>query len=341
MANSRAPPGHPVKTLDIHTHLLNPAVKFERLFDRLAVRFFARRLGIEPARLRADPYGAYVQAMADALRASRQVDRACLFPVDARFDTCGRQTHRDPTVCAFTEDVLAVAARHPDCFIPFLSVNPQRPGALELLEQYAQLGCRGAKFLQNYWRLDLNQEKFVPYYEKLRDLGLPLVIHLGSEFAIDSSARYEGNDMLRLPLACGVTVIAAHMSLGRIEHRLLPWRNLSRDPRFFDRDYFRLLEMLERHPNLYADTASILVPLRARALPHLARQHQVHHKILFGSDYPVPFTIGFNTHGLPREKVRRIAAIENPFDRYVALMLEYFPAGNPVYSNYRKLLPDF
>jgi len=84
----------------------------------------------------------------------------------------------------------------------------------------------------------------------------------------------------------------------------------------------------------------MLVPLRARALPHLARQSQVHHKILFGSDYPVPFTIGFNTHGLPREKVRRIAARENPFDRYLALMLEYFPESNPIYGNWKKLLPD-
>ena len=328
-----------MKTLDIHTHLLNPSVTFERLFDRLAVRFFARRLGIEPARLRANPYEAYVQAMAGALRASSRVERACLFPVDARFDSRGRQVHRDPTVCAFTEDVLAVAARHPDLFIPFLSVNPQRPGALELLEQYAERGCRGAKFLQNYWLLDLNQDRFIPYYEKLQELGLPLVIHLGAEFAIDSSSRYEGNDMLRLPMECGVTVIAAHMSLGRLEHRLLPWRNLSRDPRFFDRDYFQLLEMLEEHPSLYADTASMLVPLRARALPHLARQSQVHHKILFGSDYPVPFTVGFNTHDLPREKVRRIAAIDNPFDRYLALMLEYFPEGNPIYRNWKKLLP--
>ena len=85
-----------MKTIDIHTHLLNPAVKFERLFDRLAVRFFARRLGIEPAKLQAVPFDAYVQAMTDALSRSRHVEKACLFPVDARFDSHGRQSTATP-----------------------------------------------------------------------------------------------------------------------------------------------------------------------------------------------------------------------------------------------------
>ena len=60
--------------------------------------------------------------------------------------------------------------------------------------------------------MDLNEERFVPYYEKLKAHGLPLIVHVGSEYTIDSDARYERIEMLDLPLACGVTVIAAHMS---------------------------------------------------------------------------------------------------------------------------------
>ena len=144
--------------------------------------------------------------------------------------------------------------------------------------------------------------------------------------------------MLELPLACGVKVIAAHMGLGRIEHRLLPWRNLSREPRHFDRDYHRLLEMLRRHDNLYADIAAILAPLRARALRHLSQQRDIHHKLLFGTDYPVPFLTRFNRDDLGSETHRAIAAIANPFDRYAAVILNYFPEGSPIYDNHRKLL---
>ena len=314
-------------------------MRFDRLFDRFSVRFFAKRLGVEVEALRAQPYAAYVEAMARALRESRHVERACVFGVDSRFDEQGRELDRDRTVCAMTEDVLEIAARHADVFIPFLSVNPRRADALERLDAYVERGCRGAKFLQNYWGVDLNDERLVPYYGRLRTHGIPLIVHIGSEYTIHSDRRYENTDMLELPLACGVKVIAAHMGLGRIEHRLRFWRNLSRNPRFYDADYFRLLGRLEAHDNLYADISAILVPMRARALRHLSEQRALHPKILFGTDYPVPFTIRLNTYDLSWAARRRISVIANPFDRYAAAVLEYFPPDSPIYANYRKLLP--
>ena len=280
-----------MKTIDIHTHLLNPEVCFERLFDKITVRFFARNLGADPAQLMANPYETYVESMARAIRESRHAEKVCLFGVDARFDERGREIDRDKTVCGMSADVLAVATRHPDQFIPFFSINPRRPGALELIDEQIEKGCKGAKFLQNYWGVDLNDERFIPYYEKLKARNIPLIIHIGSEYSIESFARYERIDMLDLPLATGVTVIAAHMGLGRINDKIRFWRNLSKDPRYFDEDYYRLLEMLAQHENLYADISAILAPLRARALRHLSQQHQVHEKILFGTDYPVPFPI--------------------------------------------------
>ena len=327
-----------MRTIDIHTHLLNPDVRFDRLFDRFTLRFFARRLGADPAKLAALPYETYVTSMAHAIRESRYVEKACLFGVDARLDERGREVDRDRTVCATSEDVLSVAARFPGEFIPFLSVNPRRANALALLDQLVEMGCCGAKFLQNYWGVDLNDKRLLPYYEKLRERRIPLIIHIGSEYTIRSYRRFEQITMLDLPLAAGVTVIAAHMGLGHIEHRLLPWRNLSRKPGFFDGDYFRLLRMLRSHDNLYADISAILMPLRARALRHLSEQTDIHHKILFGSDYPVPFTIRFNSYDLPLPVRRRIDRVRNPFDRYTEAILGYFPVDSPIFSNYRKVL---
>ncbi len=329
-----------MKTIDIHTHLLNPALRLNRPFDRLVIPFFARSLGMDAKQLKHAPWETYVQAMARAISNSKTVKQACLFPVDARVDRGGRELHRDGTVCADTADVLAVARCYPNLFIPFLSLNPLRPDAIERLEEYAAAGCSGAKFLQNYWELNLNDESLIPYYEKLAALKLPLVVHVGSELTIASKRAYEGADMLRLPLDCGVTVIAAHMGLGQINHLALPWRNLSRNPRWFDADYHRILEMLETRENLYGDLSALLIPLRARALEHLSRQQQVHHKLLFGTDYPVPFTLRFNTHGLPRATVRKIRRVTNPFDRYAATLEEFFPEQSPVWSNYRKVLPQ-
>jgi len=236
------------------------------------------------------------------------------------------------------EDVLAVAKRYPEQFIPFFSVNPRRPDALELIDRYLEQGCKGAKFLQNYWALDCNDERLRPYYAKLAQRGIPLIIHIGSEYTIDSDARYERPDMLALPLATGVNVIAAHMGLGRVNHKLRVWRNFSKSPAHFDDDYFRLLEMLETHDNLYADISAILAPMRARALRHLSKQTSVHGKLLFGTDYPVPFTVRWNSYDLESTTRKRLGEESNPFDRYSQAMLAYFPEESPIYSNYRKVL---
>ncbi len=327
-----------MKTVDIHAHLLNPQVRFDRLIDRFAVLLFAKSLGADPRELKSRPWESYVTSMARVVTESRLVGKCCLLGVDARVDRGGRELDRDPTVCASSEDVVRVARRYPDQFIPFLSVNPLRPNALDLIDEYVEKGCRGAKFLQNYWRVDPNAPSLIPYYEKLRRHNLPLIIHTGSEYTIQSQRELEDVGVLNLPLETGVTVVAAHMGLGHAEHRMFPWRNLSRDPACLGRSYFTLLEMLERHANLYADISAMLIPLRARALPHLARQTRIHHKILFGSDYPVPFTLRFNTHGLPRQKIRRLARIWNPLDRYTAAIMEFFPEHSPVFGNYRKVL---
>ncbi|MEW8027891.1 MAG: amidohydrolase family protein [Candidatus Thiodiazotropha sp.] len=328
-----------MRTIDIHTHLLNPEVTFDRPFDRVAVRFFARSLGVDPRALKRQPYQTYIEAMARAVKESDYVEKACLFGVDACFDEQGREIDRDKTVCAMSEDVLVVATNYPGLFIPFLSVNPRRPDALDLLDELVERGCRGAKFLQNYWGIDLNNEHLIPYYEKLKQHNLPLIVHIGSEYTIHSYPSCERIEMLDLPLETGITVIAAHMGLGRFEPGLRAWRNLSRQPRHFDRDYFRLLEMLTQYQNLYADISAILVPLRARALRHLSEQREVHEKILFGTDYPVPFSVRLNRLDLNAATRKRIARIDNPFDRYTAVILEYFPADSAIYRNHQKLLP--
>jgi uncharacterized protein len=327
-----------MKTIDIHTHLLNPNVRFDRLFDKISVRFFAKNLGADPVQLMTKPYEAYVESMARTVRESQYVEKTCLFGVDARLDVHGREIDRDKTVCAMSEDVLAVAKKYPEQFIPFFSINPLRPNALELIDKFYESGCIGAKFLQNYWGVDLNDQRFIPYYEKLKEKNIPLIIHIGSEYSIHSFARFERIDMLDLPLATGVTVIAAHMGLGRIKNRLRVWKNLSKNPGSFDADYFRLLGMLKTHDNLYGDISAILSPMRARALRHLSEQQEVHHKILFGTDYPVPFLIRFNSYDLHRSTKRSICEIRNPFDRYAAAVLEYFPEESPIYENYAKVL---
>ena len=142
--------------------------------------------------------------------------------------------------------------------------------------------------------------------------------------------------MLEHPLEVGVNVIAAHMALSY--HPLKLFKAFSKNPKHFNEEYFTLLQMLEKHDNLYADISALLTPVRAKVLRHLSEQNHIHEKLLFGTDYPVPFTSVLNSYDLPYKKRFELGRELNPFDRYAKAILEYFPKENPIYTNYQKIL---
>lgn len=325
-----------MKTIDIHTHLLSSSVRFDRFYDRLALRIFARKFGLDPRALALDPYGEYTRALVASLRGSQHVEKAVVFGVDARTDEAGRELHRDITVCATNDDVEALYRSAPDVIIPFFSINPNRPDALELIDRYADAGFRGAKFLQNYWGVDTREKRYRPYFDKLAERNLPLIVHIGSENSVHSFKSCEGIEMLDHPLEAGVRVISAHMALSYEPRRI--FRAFSKKPDHFNDEYFTLLGMLKRHPNLYADISALLTPVRAKVLRHLSEQDEVHHKLLFGTDFPVPFTTVLNSYDLPYRKRFELSREANPFDRYAKAILEYFPADHPIYTNHTKIL---
>jgi predicted TIM-barrel fold metal-dependent hydrolase len=198
------------------------------------------------------------------------------------------------------------------------------------------LGFKGAKFLQNYWNVDTSEVRYRPYFEKLAALNLPLIVHVGNESSIHSYKACETLEMLDAPLAVGVTVIAAHMALS---YETLGLRKMfSKNPKYFNEEYFRLLEMLKEHDNLYADISALLTPIRAKALRHLSQEYEVHDKLLFGTDFPVPFLTLLNSYDLPYKKRFVLGKEKNPYDRYSKVILEYFDETNPIYTNYQKIL---
>jgi predicted TIM-barrel fold metal-dependent hydrolase len=325
-----------VKTVDMHVHLLNSEVKFERFYDKIAIAFFARRLGSNAKKLLKNSYEAYIEALVNAVRNSKHVEKITLFGIDEKIDEEGNLLHKDTTVCASNEDTAAIFAKYPDIIIPFFSINPLRIDALELIDKYANMGFQGAKFMQNYWEIDTNEDRFIPYYEKLKSKNLPVIFHIGSESSLPSNKTYEALRMIDLPLKLGVKVIVAHMALSYEPLKIL--RALRRNPKYFPQEYFTLLEMLEKYDNLYADISALLTPVRAKALRHLSTQKRVHEKLLYGSDYPVPFSIMLNSYDLSLAKRLKVVFKRNPFDRYALAIEEYFPKNSPIYTNYKKVL---
>jgi len=166
---------------------------------------------------------------------------------------------------------------------------------------------------------------------------LPLIIHIGSEFSIDSNPYYESAKMLQLPLDSGVKVIAAHVGAGHLGKWGYFWRNFSTKSKYLNQDYFQILKLLQKYDNLYADISALLTLFKARVLRDLTTR-EVEDRLLFATDYPVVFSTIFTTYDLSLKKRFELAKIKNPFDRYVEAILEYFPKESPIYTNYKKLL---
>jgi len=325
-----------LKTVDFHTHLLSSDVKFDRLYDKVAIIFFASQLGMHPKKLMQNPYKAYCEALIKNVKESKFLEKIVLFGVDARVDNRGETTHCDATVCATNEDVNRLYQQNKDYIIPFFSINPKRPDALDLIDKYVALGFKGAKFLQNYWGVDTREKQYIPYFEKLKYHDLPLIIHIGNESSVHSYKECESIEMLYNPVEIGVNTVCAHMALSYEPFRI--FKALSKNPKNFNDEYFQLLKMLKTHDNLYADISALLTPVRAKVLMHLSEQKDIHNKLLFGTDFPVPFTTVLNTHRLSIKKSLEISNEKNPFDRYTKIILEFFDKESDIFSNYKKLI---
>jgi predicted TIM-barrel fold metal-dependent hydrolase len=141
--------------------------------------------------------------------------------------------------------------------------------------------------------------------------GLPLLAHTGGEHTVPVvNPQLANPEVLRLPLECGVKVIAAHCAT----------KSGLTDPEYF----FDLVKMFERHPNLYGDISAFNVPLRGRHVRECLKPGMVE-RMIHGSDYPVPVNglwarlRGFISHDAWRAAAREPNIIERDYQLKVAM----------------------
>lgn len=171
--------------------------------------------------------------------------------------------------------VLDLAERSPKV-LPGCSINPIRRDALAELERCRAEGCRLVKIHTAIQGVDPAQSRFDPFYRLARELGVALMFHTGYEHSCRVRSQ-ECADPGRLGrvLDHGGPVVAAHCGTCA----------------FFDpvSYYENFVRMMERHDNLYGDTAILSSLIRWRSLWRLRREPEgIRSRIVHGSDYPFP-----------------------------------------------------
>jgi len=291
---------------DIHVHGMPRNGKIQAHgWRRVLFALAARRSGAHGAG--PDAARTYTENLARYLRSSRYVRRAVLLALDQVYDEQGKPLTEMTGFSVSNEDVLALCRETPEVFLFGASIHPHRRDALEALERCAEQGAVLVKWLPNSQGIDPADRRHLPFYQKMAELGLPLLCHTGFEFALPAIHQAYGNlERLRPALEQGVTVIAAHSGSSGI---FINPQALTR----FER-------MLCRYPKLYCDTAALALPNRMEALLWWRGHPELFNRLLFATDFPVPLYALPWFLFLPRADYIRFAMEHNPFDRMAVLL---------------------
>lgn len=303
--------------IDIHCHaagigaggsgcFLSPAMQ-----RSWKTRFYFKAFGVNEAELQREGDGLILHRLSTRLAESSRVQAAVVLALDGAVDSNG-ELDRERTELYIPNDYLAAQCRIHDNLLFGASVNPLRRDALERLDMAAADGAVLLKWLPSIQGADPADRRLIPFYRRLADLKLPLLAHTGEE---ESFTRADNSladpARLRLALEQGVTVIAAHCaSNGRNNGQ----RNLE-----------RLMPLFAEFTNLFADISALTLANRLGHLQKVLRHSELHERLLYGSDMPLPET-GLTSPwlqllSLGLGEASRLAAIANPWDRDVALDL--------------------
>lgn len=200
------------------------------------------------------------------------LDQALLLAQDEVYDESGNK--RDFGSFHVPNDYLFEVCKAHPVFLPAVSIHPSRRDALDELDRCLALGARALKLLPNCHGVNCSAPAHDAFWEKMAAAGLPMLAHTGGEMTVPvANALYQDPKYLRRPLEIGVKIIAAHAA-----SRSSLW----------DQDYFDdLLKMMEKFPNLYADTSALNTPVRSAALARIL-DCDLLERFVHGSDFPVP-----------------------------------------------------
>lgn len=176
-----------------------------------------------------------------------------------------------PVLYASNEFVAGLCQKNADRLIGFASVDIHDENCPEILEKaITELGLKGLKLhppLQNFFP---NERKVWPLYRKASELGIPVVFHVGTT---------PFGSLVKLSQAWPVLIdeIANDFPSLKIilTHLGTLWHNES-------------FMVVEKHPNLYIDTAAYPYEIKEILTENLIRRVG-EHKFIFGTDFPMPY----------------------------------------------------
>ena len=192
---------------------------------------------------------------------------AVVFTIDAETVT-GRRS-------APNEEIAAAAAANDDVLIPFASVDPHRPNAVEEVERLVrEHGVRGFKFHPNIQAFFPNDRAVYPMYEAIEAAGVPALFHTGHS-GIGTGLPGGGGIRLKYSNPMCVDDVAVDFPGLKIvlAHPSFPWQD-------------EAISVALHKQQVYIDLSGWSPKYFPPQLVRYANT-QLRERVLFGSDFPM------------------------------------------------------
>jgi mannonate dehydratase len=212
-----------------------------------------------------------------------------LMAFDYFYDETGERLPESSAFHTPNEYAAGLARTHPGRFEWTASIHPYRQDSVAALKRAAENGARAVKWLPPAQGMDPASPLCDPFYETAAELDIPILVHAGAELAVHGGNTEDFGNPLRLrrPLEHGVRVLVAHSaSLGKS-----PDLDAGQDgpltPCF---DLFARMMDEPRYEGLLFGEISAVTQINrfGNALSGLLMREDWQHRLLNGSDYPLP-----------------------------------------------------
>jgi len=173
------------------------------------------------------------------------------------------------------EEIAGAAREYPDVLIPFASVDPARPDAVERIERLvAEHDVKGFKFHPNIQAFFPNDERVYPLYEAISAAGVPALFHSGHS-GIGTGLPGGGGLKLKYSNPMCLDDVAADFPELKIvlAHPSFPWQD-------------EAIAVCLHKDNVWIDLSGWSPKYFPPQLVQYANT-QLRHKVLFGSDFPL------------------------------------------------------
>lgn len=303
--------------IDLHVHLAGIGVEPEgpsrdvgcehgcfvsRRMSR-SITYFALRKALGVSGL--DPVAAtahFADRLVDLLETSQELDYACIFAMDGVYDASGELKPAESHLFVPNSYVFEVCRKSPK-LLPVISVNPQRRDALAELAKWGPTAV-AMKWLGPLQKFDPDTAAYEPFYDLLKELGLPVIAHSGCEHTFPGMEQRLGNPMLyeRL-LKRGIPVIFSHCGTGSF---MAPGHDYSKE----------FITMLEKYEQVHGDTSAFCSLVRYKQVKRFNEEKYVG-RIWHGSDWPIPSSSLYFLADLGFNRIFQLEQNRHPLDRDV------------------------